>query len=215
MARVALARPLRTSNSYGRVESQTNSKSPLPTTPSLEGGGEGGAVDEKKKISLDDLLILANGLPKSERKQLLATLALDSQLTESSGTRDPDMWSRAVYDGLVAATGGQDGGVVGPAVVKRLVATPAAFRPVASFMETSKMATLTVTERQSIYGALAKLVIENARAIARRSNIPLSPKLVSNCATNITGIFDQSFPGYLANGLALIVARRITSPNQA
>jgi hypothetical protein len=59
---------------------------------------------------------------------------------------------------------------------------------------------------------LAKLVIENARWISRKAGIPLTAKLVANCATNVSAIFDQSFPGYLESGLTHLIAKQLTGP---
>lgn len=160
---------------------------------------------------MDNLLDQASKLPTDQRKEFLARLALDAQTLPSGETRDVDMWAGAVYDAIVAANGGEDGGLVGPAQIKRLVAVPSSWSHVSNFMKSSHLDQLTVTERQSIYAMLASLVVGNARYVARRAHIPLSGKLVANCATNVAGIFAQSFPGYLESGLALLVAKRWTS----
>lgn len=191
MKRVTLIRPVRKGTSYVKE-----------TKPSQ--------AQTEKKESVEDLLSKANLLSPTERKELLAKLSLASQTKLGEETRDIDMWAQAVYDGLVSVIGADGEGVPGPTVVKRLLAVPTAWAPVSSFMRASKMDQVTVSQRQSAYHMLANLVIENARYVARTSRIPLSPKLVGNCASNITGIFDQAFPGYLQSGLAHIVVRRLT-----
>lgn len=194
-----------------------NSKFRGEVPPSIEGvyppGGIGGKVKEKEKpsVSLADLLTLAEQLPNAERKTLLAQLALKAQSSDGGQDRDKDMWAQAVYEALARAFEHEGGAGQGPALVKRSVSVPAAWAPVADFMASSKLDDLTVTERQSVYGLVAQLVVQNARSIARRVNAPLSAKLVASCASNVASLFDNAFPGYLAAGLAPIVAKQLTS----
>jgi len=192
MKRVNLVRPSRSIKSY------------VKETPSTE-------VRKPVGSPVDQLLDQAAKLAPELRKEFLARLALNAQTLPSGETRDVDMWAGAVYDAIVAANGGEDGGLVGPAQIKRSLAVPASWSSVATFMKTSRLDQLTVTERQSIYVMLASLVVGSARSVARKARIPLSGKLVANCATNVASIFDQSFPGYLESGLALLVAKRWTS----
>ena len=166
---------------------------------------------EPSKPTVESLLALADQLTPSQRKEVLARLSLAAQVLPVEQTRDVDMWAGAVQSALETLAGGQGEGSQGLMVIKRSVGSPAAWGPVQSFMKTSRLDSLKVTERQSVYTMLAKLVTENAKSVARHVGIPLTPKLVASCAANITGIFNQSFPGYLESGLALMVARRLTA----
>jgi hypothetical protein len=221
MKRVILARPLRSATPYVRTakkEEVVGNTHPTPPPPSPHRGrGGGGGITraashvDTENQSVDDLLASIQHLPANQRKELLAKLSLNAQTLPSGEARDVDMWAGALYEAIVAANGGDGGGLGGPAQIKRLVAVPSAWANVANFMESSHLDQLTVTERQSVYGMLASLVVTNARYVARKSRIPLTGKLVANCATNVAGIFAQSFPGYLESGLALLVAKRWTS----
>lgn len=228
MAKVTLTRPLRKSSAYvKKIDEQDDkhlgSNHPTPHPTPIGGWGGGGftqlnvGVEEKKKeeakpcVSLESLLELANQLPASERKQLLARLALQAQTSDKGDDRDKDMWSCAVYDGLVSVVGGGVGGLGGPAVVKRVLTVPAAWGPISGFMASSRLDRLNVTERQSVYGLLAGLAIQRAQEMSRHASIPLSAKLVGTCSANMAGIFEQAFPGYLASGLAPLVAKQLVA----
>lgn len=227
MKRVQLSRPLlgERRDEYVRGSPLRNSEekkisgitppSPPPLPLKGRGWGVGDSLQvshgEKKKPSLDDLLRLADQLPVAERKTLLARLALQAQTTDSGQERDRDMWAQAVYDELARAFGRGDGAGQGPALVKRSVSNPTVWAPVAEFMAHSKLDQLTVTERQSVYGLVARLVVENALYVARKIGAPLSAKLVATCSANTASLFDNAFPGYLAAGLAPIVAKQLTS----
>lgn len=213
---IPLTRPLRSGPSYSKTKRPDQSPSSL--LPYRE-GGEGGvtkpATKKEGKEILDEILGLASGLDAKSKKELLAQLALRGLASNDEEQRDSDMWANAVYDGLVNALGASGEGVPGPAVIRRLLGSSGAWGPVASFMRAAKFDTLKVTERQSLYHLLAKLVIQNAKETARYHGIPLTVKFVGSCSANISGIFDQNFPGYLASGLALVVARRLTCPDPA
>lgn len=169
-------------------------------------------VGEKQKVSVDEAIALADRMTSADRKTLLARLALADQTSKQGSGRDLDMWAQAVYAALVQAVGTEAGAGQGPAIIKRSLGLPAAWAPVNSFMEASKLRSLTVTERQSVYALLAKMVVQNARFISRKTGAPIGAKLVANCATHVASLFDNSFPGYAASGLALIVAKQLTSP---
>lgn len=167
---------------------------------------------KKEKVSVEEALAFTDRLSPADRKTLLARLALAEQTAKQGTGRDLDMWAQAVYEALVQAVGTEAGAGQGPALLKRSLGLPAAWAPVVAFMEASKLRGLTVTERQSVYALLAKMVIQNARFISRKSGAPMSAKLVSNCATHVASLFDNAFPGYVASGLALMVARQLTGP---
>lgn len=210
---IQLTRPVRNGSEF--VKPKLRDQSPFPSLPYREEEGRGVIRPEQKKEKkevLDEIMSLASNLDAKSRKDLLAQLALHGLAANDGDQRDSDMWANAVYDGLVIALGGSGEGVPGPATVRRLLASPSAWGPVASFMRAARFDTLKVTERQAVYQMLAKLVIQNAKQNARHHGIPLSVKFVGSCSANISGIFDQSFPGYLASGLALIVARRLIAP---
>ena len=214
--RVILTRPERKVNAFVKKE-KNNSLGLNPTPPTLSplgGGGVGGLPNREvvEKITVSDLVTQAESLSLADQKELLARISLLTQTLPASEARDSDMWATAVYQALTAVVGGGGEGMAGPLAIKRVVTVPGAWGPVRSFMAASKMNSLTVSNRQSVYMMLAKLVVENARTVSRKAGIPLSAKLVANCSSNITGIFDQSFPGYLSSGLALMVARRLTAP---
>lgn len=151
---------------------------------------------------------LAEQLSPAQRKQLLAELSLQGQASDLGDTRDLDMWAGSIYSALVASNGGGSGGVPGPAIVKRAVASNGAWGYVRGFMEDAGFDKLKVVERQTVYKLLADMVVQQAKHVSYKSNAPLSPKLVANCSVNVSGLFEQSFPGYLRAGLAHIVARR-------
>jgi len=211
MKRVTLTRPLRKSPAYVKSKESGVPTSPLP--PPYR-GGEGRGVplevlvkEEKNKVG--SLLDQASELSATDRKLLLAKLSLGLHHSRSDDPRDLDMWVAAVYEGLQTAFGAGDGAGVGPAAVKRTLGSPACWGPVAEFMGFSKLDQLKVAERQSVYQLLAGLVIKHARYVSSHSGAPMSAKLVGSVSVNIAGIFDQAFPGYLASGLAKMVATRL------
>ena len=147
-------------------------------------------------------------LSSGERKKVLDHLLLDTQLNgESEADRDISMWAEAVHREVTRRLGSSDGGLVGPGIVRRLVAVGTSWKPVQQFMQSSKLAELQVTERQRAYYLLAELLVRHALVVARRSGAPFSVKLVAQCTNNLPGVFEDSFPGYLEAGLARMVAR--------
>jgi hypothetical protein len=212
---IVVARPVRDpSTSYVKPKDRARQTTP-PSSPSIEGGGEGvilgQAKKEKKTSNVESLLGQASTLSLEERKLLLARLSLGIHHGNASDPRDLDMWVVAVYDGLVSALGARDGVGVGPAAIKRALGAPAVWGPVSEFMASAKFNQIKVVERQAVYVLLAKLVIAQAKYVAGKTMAPLSARLVGNVATNVAGIFDQAFPGYLASGMAGIIVRRLTA----
>lgn len=156
----------------------------------------------------DNLLDQFKTLSSKDRKAVLDSLLLEAQLSgETDAGRDLDMWAEAVHRELTRRLGSLDGGIVGPGVVRKLVAVGTSWKPVEQFMQASKLSTLTVTERQRAYYMLAELLVRHALVVARRSGAPMSAKLVANCTNNLPGVFEESFPGYLEAGLARMVTR--------
>ena len=156
----------------------------------------GDFVERLKKMSTKD------------RKAVLDSLLLEQQLSDGpKANRDLDMWAEAVHREFTQRLGSADGGLVGPALVRKAVAVGTSWAPVQAFMETSKLQELPVVERQRAYYMLAELVVRHALGVARHTGIPLSVKLVSQCTGNLPGLFDNAYPGYLEAGLAKMVAR--------
>lgn len=146
-------------------------------------------------------------LSPKDRKELLDQLLLEQQLTERKADRDVDMWAAAVHRELVRRIGASDGGVIGITIVRKLVGTAVSWGSVETFMRASKLAELAVVERQRVYFMLAELLVRHALVVARRGGFPLSAKLVAQCTSNLAGVFEDAFPGYLEAGLAKMVAR--------
>lgn len=222
MKRVVLTRPVRSNRKDYAAEKENGQGKRDGCIPPLKGGIYTPTLSrgaEKKErgdgdAALARVLALADQLKPAERKKVLAHLAL-AQGQQEGETRDIDMWAQAIYDGLTHALGGEGRAGVGPLAVKRVLAAPAVWHPVVAFMESSKLHALKVVERQGVYRLLARLTIDKAQFIARQGRAPLSAKLCAQVAVNLGGIFDQAFPGYLANGLAPIVARQMASAQSA
>lgn len=178
---------------------------PHPTP--YRGRGVGGSPQADSNV--DEIKAKIKNLDAAERRELLAALALDLNAPKQAD-RDLDMWVVAAHEALAAVAGGRDGAVQAPAVCKRVLGG-SAFQPVLDFMEASRLSKLEVTKRQAVYRTLAELVVRRARKIGSRSGAPLSAKLVANVAGNIGGIFESAFPGYVASGLAHLVATRPTA----
>ena len=170
-------------------------------------------LKERKVVNrLTSALDLAAGMSKAERQELLDRLALDGQLSaKSQSNRDIEMWSVAVHAALGDAISSGGGENYGVGLVKRTVGLPAYWRPVESFMQASGLQELTVVERQQVYSLLARLLVDHALEVSRRTGAPLSPKLLGTCSSNVASVFDQSFPGYAAAGLAHVVARQLAA----
>jgi hypothetical protein len=166
--------------------------------------------EQQQKNEVEQALDVIRQFSPEQQQALLDQLALQTQLQRSTAEiRDVEMWSVAVYESLQKALGGGGAGSAGPMLVKRVVASPSAWRPIAQFMRAGRLTGLKATERNSIYCMLADLLVGHARRVARRSGAPLSVKLVGNCAGSISGVFEAAFPGYLQAGLVPIVARQL------
>ena len=148
-------------------------------------------------------------LPLADQRVLLDQLALNSQLTASArGNRDLDMWSEGIRGALEDAIGVAGGEAYGLMLCKRTLGATACWRPIEAFMRSSGLLDLDVVERQAVYNLLAELVVDAAGFSAKRSGAPLSLKLAAQHSGQVNGIFERAFPGYLAAGLAPVVARQ-------
>lgn len=220
MKKVTLSRPLRKPATVlgraGKASPQKNT--PTPPHPLGVGGGGSNFAGEKikeEKITVSQLLELAAKLTVSQHRELTAQIALQALQAGDGPSRDKDMWSAAVYEALQTAVGAGDRASVAPMLVRRAMGASSSWLPVKEFMERSELQrVLKVTERQAVYQFLARLVIKRSREVAQHVKAPLSPKLVAGQASSISHLFDAEFPGYLAAGLAGIVAKRIISGYQ-
>ena len=189
------------------------------------GAGTGGGGDviphpytggARAHEDVDSLAEKAKRLSSRERRELLDLLALDNQISRaSSRSRDLDMWAEAVLTALEDAIGSGNEQNYGLVLVKRTVGSSSNWRPVESFMRSSRLQELPSQERLSVYYMLARLLVDHARGISKRSGAPLSLKMIGNCSGEIAGVFDSSFPGYLASGLAPVVAKQLLAGGHA
>jgi 2C-methyl-D-erythritol 2,4-cyclodiphosphate synthase len=185
-----------------------------PYTPLYRGGVTGGDLCSAEQVKTEkqgvsEILAAADTLTPAQRKDLIARLSL-AQNQEKGETRDKDMWALAVHEALLAAVGRGDRGGIAPMLVKRAVGVASAWTPVADFLAHSKLDTLKVVERQAVLRLLASLLVKRTKEIAAHVHAPLSPKLAAGQAQHIAALFEDEFPGYLAAGLALVVAKRLT-----
>lgn len=156
--------------------------------------------------SVDTLLGQAGKLSKQERQDLLDRLALEN--VRPTASRDLDMWSLAVARALEGAIGASGGEAYGQMLCKRQLGLSSTWKPIDAFMHSSGLAALPVVERQAVYNLLADLMVEAAGTIARRAGVSLSLKLTAQQTGQVGGIFERAFPGYIAAGLAPVVARQ-------
>lgn len=146
------------------------------------------------------------GLSKEQRQDLLDLLALEN--VQGVGGRELDMWSAAVATALEDAIGASGGAAYGQMLCKRQLGSSSTWKPIEAFMRTSGLIDLVVVERQAVYNLLARLIVDAAGYSARRSGAPLSLKLTASHTGQVNGIFERAFPGYLAAGLAYVVAKQ-------
>lgn len=189
-----------TIDGLGREESPLKGGSlPTPVTGSV-----------KEEIGVSNVLDLANQLTAAQRQELLDQLALNNQLTNKAATNpDLDLWAQAIHNALGEVIGAEEGGSYGVMLIKRILGSTAAWRPVEKFMSVSRLGEAKRTERYSVYLLLARMLVEHAATVASRSGAPLSAKLVGTCTVNLPGVFEKNFPGYLAAGLAPMVAKQM------
>ncbi|MGL4650229.1 MAG: hypothetical protein ACRC1H_12545 [Caldilineaceae bacterium] len=167
-------------------------------------------MDPTPTTDLNKALASAQALTEDQRRELIAQLSLDLHSKGTPKDRDIEMWATAVHEALQDALGGALGAQVGVLAVKKVVGAASAWAPVEEFMRRSKLQESQSRERLSLYRLLADLMVNYARKIARHTGAPLSLKLVANCSPHLAGLFDAAFPGYLASGLAHVVAARLT-----
>lgn len=180
----------------------------LPTVP----GGE--KQETRTNPGLDSVLASALAMSPGERKQLLARLSL-AQNAERAEGRDLEMWVAGVSRALAAAQGHGAGDSHAVMLVRRVLGPSQAWEPVAEFLARSGFDKLEVTSRQSVLYMLASLLVKYAAGVARNVGAPLTPKFVAGCSQHVAAVFDNAFPGYLAAGLAPLVARRLVEGSEA
>lgn len=219
-----------------RGPSWTPQKSTAPRTSSLDtgtGGGtgspgnppspfrgeEGGSViptseptkNEEKTNQVTSLMDQLQSLDKATRKQVLDQLALQVHNEHSRGgdNRDLDMWAAAIQTALQSAIGGGGGADCGLLMIKRFCAPRANWGPVEEFMTSSNLISLKVNERNAVYRMLARLLVEHCQRVCQFTGAPLTAKFVAAKCSELPGVFDKAFPGYLRMGIALVVARQL------
>ncbi len=175
-----------------------------PTTPHpYLGSGK-----ESEKDAVSELLDLTSSLTSKQRRELLDRLSLAEHQQSGEG-RDLDMWLAAVQTVLVDAERRGMLPCPGLGVLRPMFGSRSSWAKVQEFMAAAKLDELKVIEKKPVYSLLARLAFDHAREVSRRSDAPLSAKLVANCASNVAALFDQEFPDYVASGLAKIVAKRL------
>ncbi|UNA00843.1 hypothetical protein ZHS_87 [Edwardsiella phage vB_EpM_ZHS] len=199
-------------------------------TPGLAGPGEtpskggiispgphsvsGPPVKKEKETKVDEILALVSALSPAERKQLLAQVALLAQQDSTSkADRDLELWSTSVYEAYTQAFGRSGEAGQGPLVFRRVLAPANTWGPVADFMSASGLAAMSVVKRQAVYRMLGQLIVRRAKNVAAHNRAPVSPKFVANVAHDVRSIFEAEFPGYLAAGLAHLVAAQLGKPS--
>lgn len=208
-SRVSLTRPKRSASSPSfSSTNRTPAQDRGGSTPSIEGGTTPGCpVEPKDRKQL--LLEQIKQLPAEEREEFLALLSLDVKST-STQDRDADLWSSAVHTALQNALGSTlSGSAASPLVVHRTVATREILVGLRGFIKRAGLEREQVTARFAVYRLLADLAVNRASEVAKATGAPMSPKLIANCATNMAGLFDAAFPGYLRSGLASVVVNRL------
>jgi len=188
--------------------------SPSRSTPLYPISMDMGMGGRESVPEVSDLLTAAQRLSPEQRRELLDRLALETQKPRSRNDRDVVMWSQAIYEAIVEAFGDASG-LGGPAAIQRLVAPASNRASVEEFMQATGLAKLNVREQQVAYRLIARLLVDRAREVARHSGLPFSVKLTINCLGELRGIFDRAFPGYLRNGLAALIVRRMVSGEAA
>lgn len=207
--RVALLRPKRNYEGADYLAKNKNSQGVnLPPTHPLRSRGVGVGVAPKGEDEINEVIKVAAGLSVEDRRDLIARLTLELDAKHDPKSRDVEMWAGALHAALQDALGGALGATVGVMTFKTLVAPSKAWQPMSEFMRRSRIGEAQVVERQAMYNLLAELVVSYARKIAKHTGAPLTAKFLVNCSSNIAGVFDAAFPGYLAAGLAPVVARR-------
>lgn len=165
---------------------------------------------------LEHLLALAGNLTSAQRRELLDQLALQNQLAaKAAANPDLGMWAEAVrtaLEGLIGYGAGESYGVM---LLKRLLGPSACWRPVEQFMSASGLAALRRPERLAVYHVLARFLVEECERTCRFTGAPMSAKFVASQTGNVGGLFERNFPGYIAAGLAPMVARQMRSAPSA
>lgn len=161
------------------------------------------SIPEGGVVSVVEVLKQLTG---EQKKELLGLLALDAaDAASGADDRDLRMWSDAVAEEIADVTHTS----VGPMLVRKAMAPKASWSVVRELVDAAGAAKpLTVQERQSMYHLLAGVLVSHANYVAKASGAPISVKLVGNCVTNLPGLLDDAFPGYLHAGLMPLVVRQ-------
>lgn len=154
----------------------------------------------------DDIDAFLAKLTREQKQEMLDRFALEN--VKGAGGRDLDMWSASVARALEDAIGGSGREAYGQLLCKRQLGSSSTWAPIEAFMRTSGLSDLVVVERQAVYNLLAELIVDAAKYNARRSGAPLSLRLTASHTGQVNGIFERAFPGYVAAGLAYVVAKQ-------
>lgn len=160
------------------------------------------------KNTLQEIISLADSLSTQDQQSLLDHLALQRKASRkvSTDTTRSDLWFGAVTEALDDVL--RSGGLASPGlgILKKNYGD--SFVAVETFIK-SAAPTLTVTEKTAFYRILAKLLVEHADFVAKKSGIPLSAKLLFNCMGSLPGLVDNTFPGYTQAGLLPLVIKKM------
>lgn len=177
-----------------------------PHHPSIEGVGVPGLGSGGLNSTHQDIEDVLMKLTKAERDALINSV-LAKDLLQVDQSREVDLWSQAVYEALVESLGGVAVVDYGPAIIKRLMASRSTWQPVQRLASAIGLLDMKPGDLLQAFKLLADLLVDYARAAARKSKVPMTPKLVASCAVNIVPVFESNFPGYLQSGLAMIPFR--------
>lgn len=182
------------------------------TTPAREGTrAREPRTDRLTDDLLTDWLTVFTGLEVSEQKRVIDELVLihESRGRNAAEDRELDIWCSRVLAALQRAMGAAEASGVGLYLVKRTVGTRSCWHPVRDFVA-AHCQDYSAIERGSVYALLADLLVQYCQRLARRHDMPLGLKLISQHSGNIAGIFDAAFPGYAQAGMTAFVLGRQT-----
>lgn len=212
------------------VKSSINTQPPphLPVGLPLKGGRSGGYPRDAaahaptrapargsagKPASINDpvaLIAVLDQVAKLTRKQsqeLLDQLALRMRLTdEKRFNPDLESWSASVHAELNSRLSSEQ--AYGLMMVRATLGERENWQPIERLMQSSNLSKRTPAQRKSFYMLLAELLVDHAKHEGRKHAHGLTLRNVARCCVDIASIFDWSFPGYLASGLAYIVAEQ-------
>lgn len=163
-------------------------------------------------MTVEQLVEEASKLPDSDRKRLLDQLALMSYNSRRKASRDLDLWATAVHGSLRRKC---SGGGYGLLLVKQTLSQSGYWGPVQEFMESAGFAANSVQERGAVYSLLGDLVVDEMLRVCRHKALTPTLKMVANITVNVSAVWEDQFPGYIACGLAQMVVQQFRRRQQA